>query len=239
MLPSKLHSIIIGALCLVILFLVYQGCEQRKEKENLLNQVSQYQLGEKAFKEKILKDSSKIVQQVQTILSQDEAIKLHLLEGGGDISKVESQVKEKQVIKYKDVKIPYVPDNYADTSGWAIRLRAGDTSKAILDSLIANSIIIPKSFSFKSEWMNIDGKIQKESLVLDSMKIKNESTITVGWKKGGFLNLSRIPIVEIKNTNPYLSVTQMSNVVIQKKKGLFQKPLVWAVAGLIGGLLIK
>ena len=227
------------AIALAFLLLFWKACQLQNEKDNLLDQVSSLQLGEKQFKSKRLADSSTIASQTQTILSQDEAIKLGLLKLEGDIKLVQSQVRQKQTINIDSIPIPFVPDHFADTTGWMARIKQGDSSRATLDSLLANSIIIPKRFSIKNEWYSFDGKVLRDGLLMDSLQIKNESSVTVGWKKAGFLNMKKEPIVEIKNTNPYLSVTKMSNVVVKKKKGLFQNPLFWTGIGVIGGTFIK
>jgi len=229
------QKITIVALVFIVLLLVWKGCQLKQEHDNLLNQVSGYQAGEKYFKAKLMDDSSTIASQTQTILSQDEAIKLGLLKLEGDIKKVQSQVRQGQTINIDSVPIPFVPNNFADTTGWMVKIRQGDSSKAVLDSLLANSIIVPKGFSVKDKWYSIDGKVKKDGLLLDSLKIQNESSVTVGWKNAGFLGLKKEAIVEVKNTNPYLSVTKMNNVVVKKKKGLFQNPLFWTGVGVVGG----
>ncbi len=227
------------AVGIIILLLVWKACQLQKEKDNLLDQVSELQLGEKQFKTKLLQDSSTIASQTQTILSQDEAIKLGLIKLEGDIKIVQSQVRQKQSITIDSVAVPFLPEHFADTTGWMVKIRQGDSSKASLDSLLANSIIIPRKFSLKNDWYSFDGKVQRDGLLLDSLSITNESSVTIGWKKSGFLGLSKEPMVEIKNTNPYLSVTKMSNVVVKKKKGLFQNPIFWTGLGLLGGTFIK
>ena len=229
------NKITIAALVILLLLVIWKGCQLKADHDNLLNQVSSLQTGEKFYKTKVLADSSTIASQTQTILSQDEAIKLGLLKLEGDIKKVQSQVRQGQTINIDSVPIPFVPDNFADTSGWMVRLRQGDSSKATLDSLLANSIIIPKKFSLKDKWYSIDGKVLRDGLLMDSLKISNESSITIGWKNAGFLGLKKEPMVEIKNTNPYLSVTKMSNVVVKKKKGLLQNPIFWTGLGFLGG----
>lgn len=229
------NKITIAILVIVVLLLLWKGCQLKADHDNLLNQVSSLQAGEKFYKTKVLEDSSTIASQTQTILSQDEAIKLGLLKLEGDIKKVQSQVRQGQTINIDSVPIPFIPNNFADTSGWMAKIRQGDSSKAVLDSLIANSIIVPKGFSLKNEWYSIDGKVKRDGLLMDSLKIKNESSVTIGWKNAGFLGLKKEPLVEIKNTNPYLSVTKMSNVVVKKKKGLLQNPIFWTGLGFLGG----
>jgi hypothetical protein len=232
-------EILIIALGIIIILMQLKSCNLQEEKDNLLGQVSQYQLNEKAFKTKILKDSSTLASQEQTILTQEEAIKLGLLKLEGEIKEVQSQVTQKQVIKYEKVNVPFVPNNFTDTSGWYAKLTNGDQSVAFVDSLMANSIIVPQRFEKKERWIEIDGVVKKEGLVIDSLKISNESSVTIGYKKWGFLGLKKRPIVEIKNTNPYLGVTKINNIVIKKNKSIFKKPIFWAGVGLLGGLILK
>jgi hypothetical protein len=207
------QKIINIVLAFIILILIWKGCEIQREKNELVEQVSGYTIGEKAFKKKVKEDSSTIASQTQTIMTQDDAIKLGLLKINGEIKKIQSQVTQTQEISIRDIAIPFVPNGYADTSKWISKYKNGDTSKEICDSLIANSIIVPKKFELKNKWYNIDGKVKKDGLLIDSFKIINESSVTLGYKKSGFLNLGRTPMVEIINTNPYLDVTKVSNIV--------------------------
>lgn len=234
------NKLIIAGLIILVLLLVWKGCQLKADHDNLLNQVSNYQNGEKFFKKKILDDSSTMASQTQTILSQDEAIKLGLLKLEGDIKKVQSQVRQGQSVLIDSVEVPYIPNNWADTTGWMGKIKSGDSSRATLDSLLANSIIVPKTFTLQDKWFSFDGKVRKEGLLMDSLRVHNESSVTIGWKNAGFLGLKKEPMVEIKNTNPYLNVTKMNNVVVKRKKGLFQNPIFWTGVGFFGGaFLIK
>jgi hypothetical protein len=210
----------------------------KEENDRLLNQVSSYQIGEKAFKSKILADSSTLATQTQTILTQGEAMKLGLLRMDGEIKQFKSQIRYLQELTINDVPVQYIPDDYADTTEWIAKFKKGDTSKAICDSLIANSIIVPKRFGVSDKWYSINGKVNKDGLLIDSLKLTNESSVSVGYKKSGFLNLKREAIVEIKNTNPYLNVSKMNNVVLKDKKGIFQSKWFWSGLGVIGGFYL-
>ena len=234
-----IHKIINIALLVLVILLLLKGCEMQKDRYNLLTQISTYKLSEKAFKTKILADSSTLATQTQTILSQKEAIKLGLLKMEGEIKKVQSQVRQQQEIKIKNVEVPFIPNGFTDTSGWYSKFKNGDTSKTICDSIIANSIVVPQRFALEQKWYSIDGKVNKNGLVLDSMKIQNESSVTIGYRKYGFLNLKREPVVEIKNTNPYLSLSKVSNVVIKEKKGIFKSKVFWTGVGIFGGIYLK
>lgn len=236
---NLISRIVILALLIVVVILLFRSCEMKADNDRLLEQVSSYKLGEKAFQVKRLDDSSTIASQTQTILTQKEAIKLGLLKLEGEIKKVQSQVRVKQTVVIDSVSMAYVPDGFADTTGWIAKFKAGDTSKTICDSLIANSVIVPKSFNTEQKWYRVYGKVKKDGVMMDSLRIENDCSVTVGWKKTGFLNLRKEPIVEVKNTNPFINVPKMNNVVVKPNKGLFQKKGFWLGIGTLVGFLIK
>ena len=233
------NTIIQIGLCICIILLVFKTCQMNQEHERLLTQITAYRVGEKAFKTKLLDDSSTLAQQTQTILTQDEAIRTGILKLEGDIKKVQSQVRQKQEISIEDIAVPFVPNGYADTTGWAKRIKEGDRSDSTIDSLLANSVIVPSKFSKEDKWFSIDGEVQKDGIKVDSLKIQNESSVTIGYKKSGFLGLKSEPLVEIKNTNPYLSVTKMNNVVIKPNKNIFKSKLFWTGIGVVVGIFIN
>lgn len=233
------EKIAIVVLFIILILLLYKGCEISKDRDNLLTQISTYKLGEKEFKNKILKDSSTMATQSQTILTQDEAIKLGLLKMEGEIRKVQSQVSQKQDVVVTKVDVPYIPNGFVDTSGWYAKLQHGDNTQANIDSLLANSVIVPQPFQLEEKWYQIYGNVQKKGLLIDSLKLENESSVTVGFKKSGFLKLKKEPIVEIKNTNPYLRVSKMNNVVVKKDKSIIQSKWFWLGLGVVGTFIIK
>jgi len=219
--------------------LLLKTCELSDENKNLIGQVSNYKLGEKEFKKKINDDSSTIATQTQTIMSQQDAISLGLLKLDGEIKKVQSQVLQKQDVVINNVDVPYIPNGFVDTSGWYSRLNSGDISKDVIDSLRDNCILVNTSFEKKDKWFSINGKVKKDGIGIDTLKVENESSVTIGYKKSGFLGLKKEPIVEIKNTNPYLNVTKMNNIVIKKDKGILQNKFFLIGVGVVGGILLN
>ena len=226
-------------LLVVIILLFWKGCQIQKDRDNLSRQVSAYSIGEKEFKKRRQDDSSTIASQSQTLLSQSDALKMGLLKLEGDIKDVQSQVRQRQRIVIDTQFVPFVPDNYIDSAEWILKFMKGDRSKDIIDSLITHSLIVPKKFDLTNKWFKFNGEVRKNGLNLDSMRIYNESSVTIGYKKGGFLNLKRIPIVEVKNTNPYFDVSGLNNVVIKEKKTILQSKWFWGGLGVIGGILIN
>lgn len=210
----------------------------QKEHDNLLNQVSQYKITEKAFKVKRNEDSSTIVQQTQTIISQEEAFKLGLVKLQGEIKKIQNQISKSSVTYIEGKDVPYVPDGYADTTGWYAKYSKGDTSKAILDSFLANSILVPRRFSLQEKWFSVDGSVKKRSVHIEKIIIPNNDTVTVGWKNKGFLGIKKVPVIEWKVSNPYILTTEFNNVTILPKKGLLSNPYFLIGLGLVGGFYL-
>lgn len=221
---------------MIILF--WKGCDYYDRYKNLLSQVSKFKDCEIAFQVQRQKDSSTIASQEAILLTQEEAIKLGLLRDAEKYGHIQSQVITKTKIVIDSVFIPYTPPNMTDTTGWAFWYRNGDTSKAIIDSLIANSIIVPATWDKSDRWVSVSGKVEKSGVLIDTIIIPNETSVTIGYKKTGFLKLGRKQVVDIQNTNPYLSTDAMKNVVIKPNKSLLNNKLFLIGVGLFGGLFL-
>ena len=133
---NKISNILILIMLIVVAILLLKTCEMQRDNERLIEQVASYKLGEKAFKKKLLEDSSTLASQTQTILTQDEAIKLGVLKLEGDIKKVQSQVSQKQEVRIDSVPMAFIPDGYADTTLWIAKLKNGENKIKILNFLI-------------------------------------------------------------------------------------------------------
>lgn len=202
----------------------------QRDRSSLIKQLSEYQIGEKAFEIKRLKDSSTIATQTQTIMSQKEAIALGLLEMDKTMKEIQSQVRQKTNTIIIEKQVPFIPDGFADTSG-LVRNEKGEVIRR-------DSIAVPQRFQLKEKWFNIDGYVKRDGLKIDTLSIPNKTTISVGYKKAGFLNLSKDAVVTVKNENPYVNVTGLDNVVIKKKKKLWQQPLFHIGVGVFLGYYI-
>lgn len=235
----KPTNIILAVLLVFIVLLLLDRCKKQENYDNLLSQVSKYKLQEQAFEQKRLKDSSTIITQSQTILTQKEAYELGLLELKGDIKRVQSQVRQMQNVVIKDVNVPFIPNGFADTTGWYAQYKSGDTTKSVIDSLLSNSILVPQDIYLDTKWIKMQGVVKKSGISINTMSLPNENKVTIGYRRAGFLKLKNEPVVEIYNSNPYLQVNSVSNVVIKEKKGLLQKWWFWGGVGALSGFLIS
>jgi hypothetical protein len=217
---------------LLFFALVWKSCNEYENHQRLLSQLSQYQMKEKLFEVKRRDDSSTIAMQSQTILTEKEALKLGILELEKEMKSVQSQVKQSSTTTIVEKQVPFIPDGYADTSG-LVRNEHGEVIRK-------DSIAVPTRFQLQEKWFNLDGYVNKGGLKIDSLKIPNRTIVSVGYKKAGFLNLSKEPVVTFKNENPYVNVLGMDNVVIKQKKPFWKNPLFTVGVGvLLGHYIIK
>lgn len=228
---KKFNRIVYIVLAIIILVLLWRGCEQERDRSKLISELGEYRLKEKVFEVQRLKDSSTLATQNQTIMTQKEAISLGLLELEKTMKEVQSQVKQKSTTTIIEKQVPFIPDGYADTTG-IVRNESGEVIRR-------DSIAVPTRFKLNEKWFNIDGLVKRDGLVIDSLTIPNKTIVTIGYKKAGFLNLSKDAVVQVKNENPYVNVTGLDNIVIKKKKKIWQNPLVHVGLGVVLGYYIN
>lgn len=224
---KKINRIIYLLLAIIIIVLLWRGCEGERDRSKLISQLGEYKMKEKVFDVQRQKDSSTLATQSQTIMSQKEAIELGLLELEKTMKEVQSQVKQKSTTTIIEKQVPFIPSGYADTTG-IVRDESGEVIRR-------DSIAVPTRFKLSEKWFNIDGYVKKDGLTIDTLNIPNKTIVTVGYKKAGFLNLSKDAVVQVKNENPYVNVTGLDNIVIKKKKKIWQNPLVHVGVGVVLG----
>lgn len=227
---KKINRIVYLVLAIIILVLLWRGCEAERDRSKLISELGEYRLNEKVFEVQRLKDSSTLATQTQTIMTQKEAITLGLLELEKTMKEVQSQVKQKSTTTIIEKQVPFIPDGYVDTTG-IVRGENGEVVRR-------DSIAVPTRFKLNEKWFNIDGLVKIDGLVIDSLTIPNKTIVTIGYKKSGFLNLSKDAVVQVKNENPYVNVTGLDNIVIKKKKKIWQNPLVHIGIGVVFGYYI-
>lgn len=227
---KRVKIVIIGFLLLCLLSWLFYSCEQNRINKQLLGQLSEYQLQNKKFKAERQKDSSLIITQNQTILSQKEAIRLGLLETDNRIKKIESQLQTKIKIRVVEKEVPFIPDGFVDTSGW-VRNNLGEVIKT-------DSISVPVKFALNEKWFKIEGVVKKNGLKIDTLQMPSKFNVTFGKEKTGFLGLGRNAVVQIKADNPYLDISSINNIVVKKPKKFYNSPIFYVGIGVLSGIFI-
>jgi len=214
---------------LFFISLIIATCTLIKERNSLLGNLSNYQMREKAFKVELRKDSSTIATQSQTLLSQKEAERLKILVLEDKMKKVQSQVSTKTNTGISDVVV-----------GWAGIIDNDTTSLVQHDTLVVadtNCLRIPKKFEVKEKFYQISGEVIRQGIKFDSISFPNETIVTVGERKQNLFS-KKESVVQIKNTNPYVKMQSMNNIVIKPKKPFYEHPIFLISVGVIGAKLL-
>lgn len=226
---KKINIIVFLTAGLVILFLLVDRCNIKADNRRVISQLSEYQLKEKSFTVKRLHDSSTIVEQNQTILTQKEAIKLGLASLDNKMKQLQAQIRERSEVVIVDKLVPFIPSGWIDTTG-LVRNEAGEVIRT-------DSLSVPKEFKLNERWFRINGYVNKVGVNIDSLVIPNKTVMSIGYK-GGFLK-KREAIVSITNENPYVNVIGLDNVVIKERRNILRNPLIMIPVGVVIGYLIN
>lgn len=218
---KKIIAIVV-VLLIAFGFLLKTIGELKQEKENLLKLTTD-------FKVIVKKDSSTIAIQQQNILSQKEAIRLGKLELEEGMKKVQSQVKTKTITKVEQVFIGYA--GQLDSNGNEII----EKDTIVLND--TNAIKVPKRFAIDTKFYDISGQVLKTGVLLDSISFPNETIVTIGQSKKN-LFAKKESVVHIKNTNPFLKMQSMENVIIKEKTPFYKSATFLVGIGILGGLFI-
>ena len=208
---------LIVLLLIVVLLLVCGYYTSRAELSDFKGQMLKFDLKEQKYIETIGEDGSRIVEQEQIILSQKDAIAHNLLEIKR-LKKIKSQVIINTITHIDSVFVPFVVDS---------------TSNDTLTN--DNYIIIPKRFALSEQWYRLNGSINKEGLLIDTLNFNNELTLTIGQKSQGLFKKSK-PIVLVEYSNPYVNTTSMQNIIIKDDLRFYDKKSFWYGLGVVSGI---
>ena len=212
------QNFIIVALILAIVLLVCGYCEKKGQLTYLEKQFSKFELKKQDFKVIVNKEKEKLIQQEQLILTLQQAKNLNVIESK-DWKNTQSRIEFVTQTRIDTIFIAFT-----DT------LRINDTiySKSDFECL--------KHFNLNDKFFYINGNVLENGIKIDSLSFPNIATITIGEKRQGIFRKS-LPIVEIKNSNPYIQPIDLSNVVINNKKKTYQKNSFWFTIGTSLGFL--
>lgn len=205
------------ALIAVVIFLSFTLLATNKDISRFKSQISKFKLENQEFKEEINSKGEKILRQEQVILTQKEAIETGLLQIEG-LKKVSNQIK-------------VVTETKIDT----IVVTNHDTVLTYINGI--NYLKLPVKYNYVSEFVNLDVDVNTKGLSVNSISIPNESLITVGFKKQGLFK-PLLPVVEIKNSNPYIATGSMQNITVVEEKRLIDNNKFWGGLGVLVGLVI-
>ena len=214
-------------IALLILLLCISGCSAWKNYSQLKNykeQVKKLTLNEQEFE--LLRDNNGklIAQQQQIIFTHKQAID-HGLIAYVKLKKLKSQVRIRTVTELDSIFVPFVKDSL---------ITLHDT--VFVDTTIYLSTIkVPQKFSLIDDYYTIAGKVKKDGLIVDSLKIFNQTNINIGLKSQGIFK-KPLPVVMVEHTNPYVKTRGLGNIIIKDEKKFYDRKLFWLGVGLVGGI---
>ncbi len=213
-----INKVITYALVVVVVLLSIQIFSDRSEFKSFKTQIARFKKSELEYQEVIDKNGDKIIEQGQIILTQKDAIEQGLLK----VNKLKRVNSQTRVIT--EVVLDTIVVTHVDT---------------VLKFIDGNSYLkLPQSYVFNDEFISLDAKINEVGLNIDNVSILNENVITIGYKRYGLFK-PLTPIVEVRNSNPYIVTKSVSNVVIEKKVDVLHDKRTWGLAGFVLGILIK
>ena len=212
------QNLVIVALILIVVLMVCGYCQKREQLTYLEEQFSKFELKKQDFKVIVNKNKEKIIEQEQLILTLQQAKNLNLI-NSKDWKNTQSSINIVTKTRIDTIFIAFT-----DT------LHIIDTihSKSNFDCL--------KHFNLSDKFFYINGNVLENGIKIDSLSFPNSTTITIGEKRQGIFRKS-LPIVEIKNSNPYIETINLSNVVINNKKKIYQKNSFWFTIGTTLGIV--
>lgn len=220
-------NLLIVCLCIVSLASMKECSNKSLELEsNQGNWKFKYALMVDSFSTTVNDQGQQLAYQDQLLVSEKQSKELLAMENSA-LKKLNSSTKTKTVTVIKEVPVPLGDVVEAKIS---VDTVTGDTTE------VTRSY---KPFDLSTEWYSLSGKVFDKELTIDSMFIRNVLTTNIGWKKDKWYK-KKYAVVEVKNDNPYTSVTGMQNVVVKPpKKKFFQTTGFKIGVGVLGGFYLS
>lgn len=149
-------------------------------------------------------DSMHMVRQEAVIVEQDRKYASLMQEDANIIRELQSRVQTRWRIRIDTVFIPFATDTSdPDTPDLGFR---------------KDSIAVPQPFHLPGEWLDIAGRVEKGGILLDSIDIPNEQTVTLERQRlPGILPKWKYDVM-VQNTNPYLKTSNLKAVVVKPSR---------------------
>lgn len=225
---SKKTIIIIGAILALLAGSFFLGrVSTKKERSQLLENLAASRDSVKHLVVEIDGKKIEIAEKDALVLSQKEAIKAHIIEKEWlralHIKELTANAELKGQLKQARDSIDLVPGTEIIT--------VKDTS-----GLSKSYVKIPfKLLDEKNKYLTLEAGMKENKKAYYNLEIPFEGTMTIGYKKDGFLK--KKPVGIFKSENPYLIINDMSVLIIEEKKTVFQKDWFQFGVGVLAGAI--
>jgi len=199
-------------LLLIIIALLFKMCDDAKEKSDAVSAISQ-----------LLKDKSELqisIDEMGREIAKKEVITLPQILG--------DSIKENESLDIIETKVIFKTLTRRDT----IKVHLIDTF--IVEQADTFQV---KAFQFNDGWVAFGGKVDSDTLTLDSLIVSNAYNIEMGkerkWRFG-----KQKRMVYIRNENPHTSTKDVTSFQLPDDKKWYQKDAVKYGVGGLGMFLI-
>ncbi len=178
-----------------------------------------------AFKIEKTKLGETIAKQEQLILTTEQALNTVISEKelkDLQIKKLQAQLKAITTTAVTNLPVPF------DSSTVVVINKPEDVVSGV------KYLKVPAPFKKENEWLKIQGNVEETGLKFDTIAFINKPSFTIGVvHEKGIRRLFKRPKKSIifKDENPYVSITGMSNVIIEEKPKWYQTKLFWFGTG--------
>jgi len=197
---------------LVSVALLFKNCEQSRYKNKLSESL-----------EEILKEKTTLEFTIDSLgrqITKSNVIELP--------QNMEDGIKENESLTKLETKISYQTITKTDT----LKIYLSDTI------IVAQGDTIKyKQFNYKDEWICVSGNILRDTLLFDSIEVKNEYVIEIGKERKWLLGREKQTIY-IRNNNPHTLATDVLTYQIANDKKWFQKDYIKYGLGALGMFFI-
>ena len=198
---------------ILIIFFFREGCTQR-DANKLISDIANYKTEATTYKTKLgleVSSNKALILQTQDQMKTLLASNDTLKEWISKFKNIKGGVIIKQTTIIKEVQVPF-------------------ETKIPCDFKPFKSNKIDRFFQFY-------GTIANTGLTIDSLKIPNEARIVIGERKDGFFKAKKM-VVDVNNSSPYISTSNISGFVYEPKKVWYEKTWFHLVCGgVVGGVV--
>lgn len=201
---------------LLCLLLGFEKCHYQKEVEDQFNLIVTLEQQKTNFEVKIDELGAQSARQEVLLIDAQRGYEI-LLADFKDLDKTKSQTK---VITKTSIDSVFIPIVSVDTI-WI------DKKKFPV-----------YSFQDSTEFYFISGRVSPKEALLKKISFTNNITFSQTWERKNFL-AKKTYFVEVKNTNPFVTIQGVQNYEIQENKRFWEQGKFWFAVGTGVGILIN
>jgi len=219
----------IVALVVVICALIYVNRTRVQAHRATINALDSASI---AFESYRSTSEATVSEQAAIILSQDDALAMGILDADKlkelNLRSIEVNIKLTERIQALEKEGEFIGQPsvvYRDTS-------YGDVDTTI------KYMEIPVGIRYEDQWVNLHATVDYPTPIFDTVGFLSKPEITIGWQKQGFLKKPERTVF-YTNENPYVTVIDMRNVVIEEPKKWWQTDVAKVGGGIIAFEILR